>query len=114
MAKARSMDSGNTPENPAPTAIAVAIFRKSRRVCIVLLRYGGGRESRSTHVKFILCLAIRMRTPFSMSFRSFEAACASPLASNLAWNQVPVSYTHLRAHETGRNLVCRLLLEKKK
>src|SRR5665213_4472875 len=23
---------------------------------------------------------------------------------------VPVSYTHLRAHETGRNLVCRLLL----
>ena len=25
-----------------------------------------------------------------------------------------VSYTHLRAHETGRNPVCRLLLEKKK
>src|SRR5678809_806310 len=24
---------------------------------------------------------------------------------------VAVSYTHLRAHETGRNLVCRLLLE---
>ena len=24
------------------------------------------------------------------------------------------SYTHLRAHETGRNLVCRLLLDKKK
>ena len=28
--------------------------------------------------------------------------------------RLPVSYTHLRAHETGRNLVCRLLLEKKK
>ena len=27
---------------------------------------------------------------------------------------VAVSYTHLRAHETGRNLVCRRLLEKKK
>src|SRR5678810_1356474 len=27
---------------------------------------------------------------------------------------VPVSYTHLRAHETGRKLVRRLLLEKKK
>ena len=27
---------------------------------------------------------------------------------------VPVSYTHLRAHETAANLVCRLLLEKKK
>ena len=26
----------------------------------------------------------------------------------------PAPYTHLRVHETGRNLVCRLLLEKKK
>ena len=26
----------------------------------------------------------------------------------------PVSYTHLRAHETPEQLVCRLLLEKKK
>src|SRR5665213_4594834 len=31
-----------------------------------------------------------------------------------AWCAGAVSYTHLRAHETGRNLVCRLLLEKKK
>src|SRR5660398_186731 len=29
-------------------------------------------------------------------------------------NKTPVSYTHLRAHETKANLVCRLLLEKKK
>ena len=28
--------------------------------------------------------------------------------------QRPVSYTHLRAHETRHDLVCRLLLEKKK
>src|SRR5665647_3859088 len=28
-------------------------------------------------------------------------------------NIVPVSYTHLRAHETDSYLVCRLLLEKK-
>ena len=33
---------------------------------------------------------------------------------NWPMGRVPVSYTHLRAHETGRNLVCRLLLEKKK
>ena len=31
-----------------------------------------------------------------------------------ASENMAVSYTHLRAHETGRNLVCRLLLEKKK
>src|SRR5659263_670262 len=29
-------------------------------------------------------------------------------------NGEPVSYTHLRAHETRHDLVCRLLLEKKK
>src|SRR5450756_1928832 len=29
-------------------------------------------------------------------------------------SMVPVSYTHLRAHETRHDLVCRLLLEKKK
>ena len=28
-------------------------------------------------------------------------------------NNEPVSYTHLRAHETVLDLVCRLLLEKK-
>src|SRR5660397_274193 len=31
-----------------------------------------------------------------------------------ATDQEAVSYTHLRAHETKANLVCRLLLEKKK
>eukprot|EP00658_Telonema_sp_P-2_P014274 TRINITY_DN15420_c0_g1_i1.p1 TRINITY_DN15420_c0_g1~~TRINITY_DN15420_c0_g1_i1.p1 ORF type:complete len:536 (+),score=151.55 TRINITY_DN15420_c0_g1_i1:1131-2738(+) len=33
---------------------------------------------------------------------------------NRADTAVPVSYTHLRAHETPEHLVCRLLLEKKK
>src|SRR5665648_1192881 len=35
----------------------------------------------------------------------------------LPWDTLkkgPVSYTHLRAHETRHDLVCRLLLEKKK
>ena len=31
----------------------------------------------------------------------------------LMHNSIPVSYTHLRAHETVLDLVCRLLLEKK-
>src|SRR5665647_3787528 len=38
--------------------------------------------------------------------------CASRVAIGLAFG--PVSYTHLRAHETDSYLVCRLLLEKKK
>src|SRR5665213_1689304 len=38
-------------------------------------------------------------------------SCMSALVG--VWGFVTsVSYTHLRAHETGRNLVCRLLLEK--
>src|SRR5665811_475123 len=35
-------------------------------------------------------------------------------ATKLVVMFVPVSYTHLRAHETVLDLVCRLLLEKKK
>src|SRR5678809_1615838 len=35
------------------------------------------------------------------------------LGNRSAITMMSVSYTHLRAHETGRNLVCRLLLEKK-
>ena len=33
---------------------------------------------------------------------------------NLSSSPLPVSYTHLRAHETVLDLVCRLLLEKNK
>ena len=35
-------------------------------------------------------------------------------AKRLLESGKPVSYTHLRAHETDSYLVCRLLLEKKK
>src|SRR5665648_72600 len=34
--------------------------------------------------------------------------------SKFGFRLYPVSYTHLRAHETRHDLVCRLLLEKKK
>src|SRR5674476_1292546 len=47
-------------------------------------------------------------------FRSVPASAVSLLDSPFAHGNAllfPVSYTHLRAHETGRNLVCRLLLE---
>src|SRR5659263_737521 len=36
-----------------------------------------------------------------------------PLVPELRRPRSPVSYTHLRAHETRHDLVCRLLLEKK-
>src|SRR5450756_2588696 len=37
-----------------------------------------------------------------------------PYRNSLHFIQDPVSYTHLRAHETRHDVVCRLLLEKKK
>ena len=37
-----------------------------------------------------------------------------PKNNEIKYTQTPVSYTHLRAHETDSYLVCRLLLEKKK
>src|SRR5665647_3847157 len=45
----------------------------------------------------------------STNIKDFEA-----IASTKDEGFTPVSYTHLRAHETDSYLVCRLLLEKKK
>src|SRR5678816_4774066 len=51
--------------------------------------------------------------PWTMSrlthWSGYGAGIESP-----GYYQHPVSYTHLRAHETPEHLVCRLLLEKKK
>eukprot|EP00658_Telonema_sp_P-2_P071390 TRINITY_DN6065_c0_g1_i2.p1 TRINITY_DN6065_c0_g1~~TRINITY_DN6065_c0_g1_i2.p1 ORF type:complete len:187 (-),score=55.87 TRINITY_DN6065_c0_g1_i2:115-675(-) len=49
----------------------------------------------------------------------FDSSIASSYLTGLdgtttSGRQHPVSYTHLRAHETPEHLVCRLLLEKKK
>ena len=44
----------------------------------------------------------------------FMAITAQVQAQQPADNPAPVSYTHLRAHETVLDLVCRLLLENKK
>src|SRR5660397_7934 len=66
-----------------------------------------------------LGIKVDMPTAFILSILSAVSACG---ASGVAGGSLlliplacsPVSYTHLRAHETKANLVCRLLLEKKK
>ena len=51
----------------------------------------------------------KMHPNYTAAFSdAVEKMSVSPLYSR------PVSYTHLRAHETDSYLVCRLLLEKKK
>src|SRR5665648_919617 len=47
-------------------------------------------------------------------FKDSEILSRAEEAANEGWRSAsPVSYTHLRAHETRHDLVCRLLLEKK-
>src|SRR5665648_1176460 len=45
---------------------------------------------------------------------NYNNAISQGVEINGNWLQEPVSYTHLRAYETRHDLVCRLLLEKKK
>src|SRR5665648_1212894 len=51
---------------------------------------------------------------FSPKTRYFAATGFLGSFTTFSTFAVPVSYTHLRAHETRHDLVCRLLLEKKK
>src|SRR5674476_29741 len=62
----------------------------------------------SPMLSFVAILAI-----FYGWIYAIERNKQSALGVLLLLGFTPVSYTHLRAHETGRNLVCRLLLEKK-
>ena len=62
-------------------------------------------EKRIDHIAGMSNLSLKHRELLS---QRYDIGREAPVQS------LPVSYTHLRAHETGRNLVCRLLLEKKK
>eukprot|EP00658_Telonema_sp_P-2_P033118 TRINITY_DN2437_c0_g1_i3.p1 TRINITY_DN2437_c0_g1~~TRINITY_DN2437_c0_g1_i3.p1 ORF type:complete len:119 (+),score=49.19 TRINITY_DN2437_c0_g1_i3:71-427(+) len=47
-------------------------------------------------------------------FKNVGIVTLEDVVAQLLGAHEPVSYTHLRAHETPEHLVCRLLLEKKK
>ena len=53
-------------------------------------------------------------TPKAPEVISYEEKLAKLKGEKYTPAPAPVSYTHLRAHETVLDLVCRLLLEKKK
>src|SRR5665647_3875128 len=99
-------------------------------------RYSCVQQSNNYSVFFRLCWlpllgylvsALRHHASISYTLNNFErnvgeknlisptrAHTASLSLYSLRRIYVPVSYTHLRAHETDSYLVCRLLLEKKK
>src|SRR5665811_1747746 len=66
-------------------------------------------------VSQVLTTTLTGQTPaeLALTFRTNTGA-RSRLEDKLFGKRIPVSYTHLRAHETVLDLVCRLLLEKKK
>src|SRR5450756_2011620 len=67
-----------------------------------------------------LCLILLIKEPFGrMRIRYGSkgtrlSLCNCLVGAGRSHCQRTVSYTHLRAHETRHDLVCRLLLEKKK
>ena len=59
--------------------------------------------------------SLKVKTSSRRKFFKTAAKTGALAAAAVAMPYVKaVSYTHLRAHETSQDLVCRLLLEKKK
>ena len=65
-----------------------------------------------------MCIRDRVHTSLIVGRSTAEKIVHRNEQGQLHWHdwrsQTAVSYTHLRAHETVLDLVCRLLLEKKK
>src|SRR5450756_665522 len=86
---------------PIERAKSSAAFSVSSEVC---------RPRMSSHRR-IMGTGLKKWVPTTLSGLLVAAAM---LVIDIAEVLVAVSYTHLRAHETRHDLVCRLLLEKKK
>eukprot|EP00658_Telonema_sp_P-2_P055036 TRINITY_DN43769_c0_g1_i1.p1 TRINITY_DN43769_c0_g1~~TRINITY_DN43769_c0_g1_i1.p1 ORF type:complete len:128 (+),score=31.25 TRINITY_DN43769_c0_g1_i1:108-491(+) len=75
---------------------------------------GSGRRLGLSPDFLFSATSARLATPNGCSIgRLLQASTDDRWAGSLT-SILPVSYTHLRAHETPEHLVCRLLLEKKK
>src|SRR5450756_2754451 len=59
-------------------------------------------------------LVLETRSASSAPTEAARRRSSASLPGMMMSTAEPVSYTHLRAHETRHDLVCRLLLEKKK
>ena len=71
------------------------VDRRQRQICII------------DSITFVVNSVVRKTQTGNL------VLCRCFLLINTEYHAVPVSYTHLRAHETVLELVCRLLIEKK-
>ena len=92
-------------EGTSEIGLAVAATTFSIVVVFVPIAFMGG-VAQQWMAPFALTIACSVLVSLFVSFS------LDPMLS--AYWPDPVSYTHLRAHETVLDLVCRLLLEKKK
>ena len=78
------------------------IFTKLIRELVTAAKIGGGDVSANPRLRAAVDKALSNNMTRDTINRAIDRGVGA------------VSYTHLRAHETRSNLVCRLLLEKKK
>ena len=83
-------------------------YAKTREVYVAYRKAGYSKKFRAEHEADILLHQTAKKAFDELGMKKL------PTVKSLQAEYAAVSYTHLRAHETGRNLVCRLLLEKKK
>src|SRR5665647_3852863 len=92
------------------TAAAAATAEIPPRPSTFVSAPNSSRQARSSR-----CGRINDNRTAIRSCSTSDSVIAQPYRSETVIpTQLPVSYTHLRAHETDSYLVCRLLLEKKK
>eukprot|EP00658_Telonema_sp_P-2_P017803 TRINITY_DN16945_c0_g2_i1.p1 TRINITY_DN16945_c0_g2~~TRINITY_DN16945_c0_g2_i1.p1 ORF type:complete len:130 (+),score=14.51 TRINITY_DN16945_c0_g2_i1:20-409(+) len=91
-----------------PSARSCSVGHPSSRSCSTVIRTWCASFSYSASSR------MNLRTVSASSAQPSRIRSSSRPAMLCIHDLVPVSYTHLRAHETPEHLVCRLLLEKKK
>ena len=96
------------------TPFSDALFTSTSAVCVTGLIIHDTATYWSGFGQLVILLLIQIGGMGVITVAASFAMISGRKISLMQRSTMPVSYTHLRAHETGRNLVCRLLLEKKK
>ena len=91
---------------PATIPIPICSFWRSLRLSLITWRVPFCGPPRS----ILLCVRSKWKP---LKVQIYDCFYPSGGKHAVLWPICPVSYTHLRAHETRHDLVCRLLLEKK-
>ena len=107
--KYRVIDFKRNKDN-IPAVVKTIEYDPNRSANIALLAYADGEK------RYILAPQDLKVGQTVMSGENVDITVGNtlPIVNIPVGTTIPVSYTHLRAHETPEHLVCRLLLEKKK